>query len=369
MENPLNLSILENPEISIIGIGKLGLCFALNLERSGYKVCGMDIRESYVNALNSKTFSSPEPSVNEFLENSDFIFFTTDLKKALESDVIFICVDTPSTSEFRYDHSKIETIVGNIIDLGVAKKRKELVINSTTFPGFCEELAACLKPFNYHVSYNPEFIAQGTIMEDQINSEHVLIGEADEISGEKIARIYKKMCRINPVINRMSRTEAELTKLSVNCFLTTKISFANMIGDICERYNCEASTVLNAVGSDSRIGKKYLKPGFGFGGPCFPRDNRALARCADDVGVEALISIATDEMNDKHLEYQIESFVLKNKDKEKPVYFQTVTYKPESVSLEESQQLKFAVELKRLGYNVIITDDRPEVLEKLKDFF
>jgi UDP-glucose 6-dehydrogenase len=142
-----------------------------------------------------------------------------------------------------------------------------------------------------------------------------------------------------------------------------------MIGDISERYKCNSERILDAVGSDLRIGKKYLKPGFGFGGPCFPRDNRALARCANDVGVDALISLATDQMNERHLNYQVESFIKRNPDKNIPVYFDTVTYKPESVSLEESQQLKFALELKKLGYTVVVHDKRNEVVEKLKDFF
>jgi UDPglucose 6-dehydrogenase len=360
---------LKKSKISVIGIGKLGLCFALNLERAGFEVCGMDVREDYINSLNSKKFTSPEPLVDEFLKESENLVFTSDLKRAIESDIIFICVDTPSTPEYRYDHSKIESIIGSILDFGESENRKELVINSTTFPGFCEELAGCLSSFNYYVSYNPEFIAQGTIIHDQLNSDHVLIGEADELAGEKISFVYQKMCHSNPVINRMSRTEAEITKLSVNCFLTTKISFANMIGDISERYKCNSERILDAVGSDLRIGKKYLKPGFGFGGPCFPRDNRALARCANDVGVDALISLATDQMNEKHLNYQVESFIKRNPDKNIPVYFHTVTYKPESVSLEESQQLKFALELKKLGYTVVVHDKRNEVVEKLKDFF
>lgn len=169
----------------------------------------------------------------------------------------------------------------------------------------------------------------------------------------------------DPVYNRMSTTEAELTKLAVNCFLTTKISYANMVGDIATRLGCDPNRVLNAVGTDSRIGSKYIKPGFGFGGPCFPRDNRSLAKCGEEVGIDAVISKATDEMNWKHLDYQIEDFV-KNNDKSQPVLIDYVTYKKDSVLLEESQQLKFALKLKELGYTIKLLDERKEVLNQLK---
>ena len=165
----------------------------------------------------------------------------------------------------------------------------------------------------------------------------------------------------------MTRTEAELTKLSVNCFLTTKISYANMVGDIANRLGCDANKVLGAIGTDSRIGNKYLKPGFGFGGPCFPRDNRALAKCGSEVGIDAVISKATDEMNEKHLQYQVKDFIRNNPDRTKTIEIDFVTYKKESTLLEESQQLKFALALKELGYNINILDQREEVINQLKN--
>jgi UDPglucose 6-dehydrogenase len=165
----------------------------------------------------------------------------------------------------------------------------------------------------------------------------------------------------------MSVTEAELTKLSVNCFLTTKISYANMVGDICNRYGANPSKVLSAIGTDSRIGGKYLNYGYGFGGPCFPRDNRALSKCAEEVGVDAVISKATDVMNELHLEYQVQDFFTKNPNKDIPVEIEYVTYKKDSTSIEESQQLKFALELKNMGYNVKLKDQRPEVLNQIQN--
>lgn len=357
-----------NKNISIIGVGKLGLCLALNLERKGFNVLGVDISEEYVNTLNDKTYITSEPFVNEYLQSATNIKFTTNLNQALENDVLFIVVRTPSTLDWKYDHTDIENIANQLIKLGKQPRRKDLIINCTTFPGYCENLQAKLKPYNYYVSYNPEFIAQGSIIKDQLNCDNVLIGQADKFAGDLIQNIYQQMVETSPIYNRMSLTEAELTKLSVNCFLTTKITYANMIGDIANRLGCNADHILKAIGTDSRIGSKYLKPGFGFGGPCFPRDNRALVKCAEEVGINAIISKATDEMNEIHLQYQIEDFIRKNPNPEELiVYLDFVTYKEESTSIEESQQLKFAQKLKQLGYKIHLKDERPEVLMQIKD--
>jgi nucleotide sugar dehydrogenase len=352
--------------VSIIGVGKLGLCLSLNLERNGYSVIGVDISEQYISDLNNKKYKTLEPHVEDYLKSSKNVLFTSDLKKSLENDILFIVVQTPSTSDWQYDHSNIDKICDALISFGKQKTRKDLIINSTTFPQYCEKLHKKMVEYNYYVSYNPEFIAQGSIIKDQVNCDNVLIGECDTIAGDLIESIYNTMCESKPIINRMGLTEAELTKISVNCFLTTKISYANMIGDIADRLGCDSNKVLNAVGSDSRIGSKYLKPGFGFGGPCFPRDNRALSNCAMAVGVDAVISKATDDMNAKHLLYQIENFVKNNPNKDKEVEIEYVTYKKNSMILEESQQLKFAIELKNLGYKIKVMDNRDEVNQQLK---
>ena len=353
--------------ISVIGVGKLGLCLSLNLETKGYNVIGVDISEEYINQLNNKIYKSSEPLVEEYLKESKNIKFTTDLKESLINDILFIVVQTPSTIDWEYDHSRIDDICEKLMNLGVQKNRKDIIINSTTFPKYCEKLHNKLIKYNYYVSYNPEFIAQGSIIYDQINCDNVLIGECDEIAGDKIQNIYENLCESKPIINRMNLTEAELTKISVNCFLTTKISYANMIGDIAERLDCDSNKILTAVGSDSRIGNKYLKSGFGFGGPCFPRDNRALSNCANKVGIDAIISKATDIMNEKHLEYQVENFINKNKDKTKVIEIEYVTYKKNSIIIEESQQLKFALKLKELGYKIKILDNRNEVMNQIKN--
>lgn len=354
--------------LSILGTGKLGLCLGLNLERAGYNVTCYDINENYVNELTTKTYISAEPGVTDLIKQSNTISFTTDLSIALKNDIIYVVVNTPSTKDNKYDHTNIDAVITEIKKYGKRHRRTELVINCTTFPGYIDSIQQDLNNYNIYVSYNPEFIAQGTVLRDQQQPDSVVIGEADDHAGDLIEEINKKLCTNSPLIHRVSPVAGEIIKLAINCFLTTKISYANMIGDIAVRYGGNPDDILSAIGADSRIGSKYLKYGYGFGGPCFPRDNRALAKCAEEVGIDAIISKSTDIMNDNHLNYQVEEFI-KNNDKSQDVVFDFVTYKKESVILEESQQLKFALKLKELGYNIVIKDDRPEVLEQLKDLF
>jgi UDPglucose 6-dehydrogenase len=350
--------------ISVIGVGKLGLCFSLNLEKVGYRVDGYDINKEYLTELRNKTFISSEPGVTELLKNSKNLYLHNNLEKVLENNIIFVIVHTPSLPNGKYDHQYIEALKEKLISLGAQKDTKHLIINCTTFPGYCDELQKDLEDYNYTVSYNPEFIAQGTILKDQVNADTVLIGEANSHVGNVIQNIYMDHCVANPRYCRMSRISAEITKLSLNCFLTTKISFANMIGDISDKVGGEKDKILEAIGSDSRIGDKFLKWGYGYGGPCFPRDNRALNIFAEENDIDAQISRATDKMNELHLTYQIEEFMKNNPDKDKPVVFDYVTYKPQSTILEESQQLKFALTLQKLGYNVIV-NERNSVIKEL----
>jgi nucleotide sugar dehydrogenase len=350
--------------ISIIGVGKLGLCFALNLEKVGYRVDGYDINTEYLDELRNKTFVSSEPGVTELLKSSKNLYLYDNLEKVLINNIIFVIVHTPSLPNGKYDHQYIEALKEKLISLGVQKTTKHLVINCTTFPGYCDELQKDLNKYNYTVSYNPEFIAQGSILKDQVNADTVLIGEANSSVGNVIENIYIDHCTSNPRVCRMSRLSAEITKLSLNCFLTTKISFANMIGDISNKVGGETDKILEAIGSDSRIGNKYLRWGYGYGGPCFPRDNRALNIFANENNIDAQISRATDKMNELHLTYQVEEFVKNNPDKNKTVVFDYITYKPQSTILEESQQLKFALELQNLGYEVVV-NERESVIKEL----
>lgn len=352
-------------KIGVIGIGKLGICFALNAERKGYKVIGVDVSPSYVNAINSKTLKSTEPLVEDYLSASNHFKATTSINEIIENDIntIFIFVATPSLPDGSYNHNQIERVTDDLISVGKREKEIHLVIGCTTMPGYCQQLSEKMKPYNYTISYNPEFIAQGSIIKNQQYPDQVLIGEANEEVGNYIQSIYENLCENTPTFCRMDALSAEISKIATNCFLTTKISFANSIGDLAIQAGADKDKILKAIGADSRIGSKYLGYGFGFGGPCFPRDNRALGKFADDSEYELLISKATDEVNRRHLEFQFQDYLSKYSEDE-IIEFNGVSYKQGSILLDESQQLALAVKLAKSGRKVTI-QDKKEVIEQV----
>jgi len=355
-------------KVSVIGIGKLGLCFALTLEKSGYNVVGVDIVEDYVKSINDKRLVTSEPGVREHLRASKNFRATVDIREAVEhSDILFVVVATPSLSNGGYDHSQIDSVVEKLSSSGRQARTKHLIICATVMPGYTDKITERLKGEGFVASYNPEFIAQGSILRDQQSPDLVLIGEGNENIGDTLENIYNNICVNSPSIKRMSPLSAEICKISLNCFLTTKIAFANMIGDLAVTAGAQADKVLEAIGTDTRVGNKCLRYGFGYGGPCLPRDNRALMAYAEEKDVKVPISVASDESNFLHLKFQVEKF-LKDTDKEEDVIIEQVTYKPGTVILEESQELKFAVEIAEKGYKVIIRESK-EVIDNVRSLY
>lgn len=358
---------MEQQHIGILGIGKLGLCFGLNLERSGFKVIGVDIHEDYVATLNQKTFFSYEPEVNNLLQSAANFTATSHIQDVLipEIKVLFVMVATPSLPDGGYDHSQVERIAGALANFGKRQQTTHLVIGCTVMPGYTATLQQRLAEYNYTVSYNPEFIAQGSIIKNQLYPDQVLIGEGNEEAGDMLEAIYKRICLNEPRICRMDALSAEIAKLATNCLLTTKISFANSIGDLAVKNGADPAKILQAIGADSRIGEKYLQYGYGFGGPCFPRDNRALNLFAQQSGYQMLIGEATDNINKQHLNFQFNQLMQENLGE---YLFDEVTYKPGTVILEESQKLALAVKLAQAGKNVVIIE-KTVVIEELKQRF
>ncbi len=355
--------------IGILGIGRLGLCFALNLERSGYKVTGVDISEEYIEQLNAKTFFSYEPQVNDLLRASKNFTATTQIEKVTgtDFDLLFVMVATPSLPDGAYDHTQIDRVAAQLATLGKRERPVHLIIGATVMPGYCGQLQQKLAPYNYVVSYNPGFIAQGSIVQNQIYCDQILIGEANTDAGDRLEEIYKKMCRSNPAICRMKPLSAEICKVATNCFLTTKISFANSIGDLAIKAGAEPDKILAAIGADSRIGEKFLNYGFGFGGPCLPRDNRALNFFANHSGYNLLLSEATDKANAQHLQFQFDQYMRQHEEGE-TIVMEEVVYKKGTVYLDESQQLALALKLAGAGRKVLIREKQP-VIDELKRLY
>ena len=244
------------------------------------------------------------------------------------------------------------------------KKGHIFVSSSTTTPGavdgvlipMLEEETGWKCGSEFHVCYNPEFIALGNVINGLLEPDLVLIGEGDSESGAALEALYRKYNRNKPHIARMSIISAELTKISVNSYITMKISFTNQLRMIAEQFpKADINTILDAIGTDTRIGKKYLSAGLSFGGPCFPRDNRLLAYAARQVGLQAPLAEASDKTN------ELTKLRLAEKAKELmppggTVLVLGVSYKPDTYITEESAGLHLAQEMKRQGYRVLIHD-------------
>ncbi len=364
------LTVQARDSITVIGIGRLGLCTALCFEKAGYNVLGIDLNPAYITSLNNKTFRSFEPQVNELLQSGTHFKASGSLDEGLEfSDVYYIMVDTPSIPHKEaYDHKNINRVLSEINKRKVANKH--IVIGCTVFPGYIRTTGRNLIKdcINTTLSYSPEFIAQGNIIHGLQHPDIVLIGEGSKEAGDAIEELYHKICSNNPHICRMSPDSAEITKLAVNCFITTKIAYANMVGDIADKTpGANKCAILDAIGGDNRIGPLCLKPGYGFGGPCFPRDNRALGSYAQTVGIEPLIPQATDASNSLHAQFMTNQFLDENLD---TYFFEKVTYKDECnvPIIDESQKLVVAATLAKAGKKVVIIDTEPVIKEVQKTF-
>jgi UDP-glucose 6-dehydrogenase len=232
--------------ITVLGIGRLGLGLALLIEKAGYNVLGIDINEEYINKLNNKTFKTKEPEYEKLLINSKNFRASLDLEEGLEhSDIIFIMVQTPNSGGNKfYDHSIVSNLLEKINEKKVENKHLLSDCKNTT------------------LSYNPEFIAQGEIIKGFLNPDMILIGTNSDDLGEILRKIYSKIVKTQPKYCIISPLEAEITKITINGFITTKLSFANMISDVCDIIGANKEKVLDSIGSDSRIGNKYFRPGY-----------------------------------------------------------------------------------------------------------
>ena len=355
-------------KVGVIGAGRLGICFALLLEQSGYEVVASDVREDYVKSLQERTIDTHEPGVQELLSTANNITFKTgNLEVIEECDILYTLVATPSLPDGSYDISAIWRVVSDIQQADFDVSGKSFVVGCTTNPGDCALFQKELAPYGIDVFYNPEFIAQGSIIKDLQNADMVLIGGRGNHLYE-LNDIYTKIQVTDPHVYNMSTTAAELVKLAVNCFLTTKISYANMVGEVMSLAGLddEISHVLNAIGADTRVGSKYLKYGYGFGGPCLPRDNRSFAAYAKKLGLEYNLGKTTDDFNSEHARF-LQNYFIKKNERNLPFWFQSIAYKEGTDILTESQQYRLCIDLLDAGYKVYVHESRT-ILDQVEDY-
>jgi UDPglucose 6-dehydrogenase len=353
-------------KLSIIGLGKLGAPMAAVMAHKGHMVVGVDVNPAFVSALNEGCAPVVEPGLAEMIQaNRERLSATENYRDAvLATEATFIIVPTPSREDGRFS---MHIVLDAAEKIGKALREKDwhlVVLSSTVMPG---STAACLVPaleahsgkrcgLDFGVCYNPEFIALGSVIHDMLHPDMILIGESDERSGKMLEDLYTHVCESNPRINRMNYVNAELTKLSVNTFVTTKISYANMLAEVCETLpGGDVDTVTRAIGCDSRIGQKYLRGAMGYGGPCFPRDNVAFSALARMNGVPALLAEATDQLNRRQAP-RLAELVRSRLPAYGTVGILGLSYKPNTGVIEESQGLHLAQCLLSTGTAVIVYD-------------
>lgn len=357
----------EKPAISIVGLGKLGAPMVACFASSGYKVIGVDNKEDVIRCVNSGKAPSFEPGMDSlFRIYQKSIRATDDYNEALaNTSITFIVVPTPSDEKGGFS---LEYVIPSCKEIGKALEEKHsyhlVVLTSTVLPGSTEKR---LKPIleeaskkkcndEFGLCYNPEFIALGNVIHDFLNPDFVLVGESDKKAGDILESLYREVCDSHPPITRMNFVNAELAKLAVNTYVTTKITFANTLARICERIpDANVDVVTSAIGQDERIGNKYLKGSIGYGGPCFPRDNLAFSHLAKIAGVASTLASETDRINREQIDYLLELVRSKTLDGD-VIGILGLSYKPDTYVVEESQGLLLSKELIDRGYKVCAYD-------------
>jgi UDPglucose 6-dehydrogenase len=357
-------------KLGLIGIDEVGLSFGLLCEKNGHTVLVSDNREDYVYNLNQKICITNEPLIQSMLfDSKNFSATTKNFELIKNSDIIFIFAPTPSNIDGNYDTTKVFDIISEFYSLSsqdVFLYYKKVVICSTTNPGEVEQIQQRLNMFNIQVAYNPFFTNKGEIVKDIQNHEMILIGgEYQELINELVhLQIDLKKVIVN--VYSMSSKAAELTKISINSFLSAKITYANMLGEVITKSGIEdeVNMVLSAIGGNSGIGNKHMKYGFGFGGPSMNGDTKALKHFVDTVGVNSDLISSINESNKNHIIFLKEHYIKKNPSKEIPFIMSHITHKKGTNVLEESQQFQMCVELLNEGYSVNVIETT-EVANKL----
>ena len=334
--------------ISVFGIGKLGFPIVACFASKGFRVTGYDVNPETIQAVNERKPRIFEPGLAELLKKSGELSATDDYKYAVEnSEATFIVVPTPSLPDGSFA-TKYAEAAAEQIAAGIKNKKTYhlVVLTSTVLPGATESRIKTLLEKtsgkkcgrDFGLCYSPEFIALGSVIRNFLNPDVILIGESDTKAGKLLEEIYESVCENKPPIVRTSIQNAELAKISLNAYVTMKISFANTISELCERIpGGDAEAVSRILGFDSRIGRKYLSGALAYGGPCFPRDNKAFSFFAKTLGSEARLAEATDKEN-RHQNERIVSIVRQktNPIRGKKIAILGLTYKPNTDVVEEA---------------------------------
>ncbi len=352
-------------KITVVGSGYVGLVTATCLADTGNHVVGLDIDPEKVERLSKGISTIYEPGLQELLADNlsaGRLSFTTDFDRAIEHGrVIFITVGTPPRSDGSADTSAIEAICRHIAE--AMAEPKTVVIKSTVPVGTCDRMEKAMLAITRHpltVASNPEFLKEGTAVDDFLRPDRVVIGAEDNETASLIRELYLPFVRNQKPILIMPRSASEMTKYAANCYLAARISFINEIANICEHCGVNVEDVRTGIGTDSRIGFHFLYPGAGYGGSCFPKDVQALAFMADTVGTRSELLKAVHDVNLRQRELLFAKIVRRFGESLTGRAFAIwgVTFKPKTDDLREAPAVRLIDRLLDAGAIVRAHDPR-----------
>lgn len=357
--------------ISIVGLGYVGLCTGVCLAARDFTVYGLDSDETRIESLRKGVPPIFEPNLGKYLKRAmkaKRFRVGTDYDTAVaESGFTFISVGTPSQEDGRIDLAQAKSACHEIGRALAQKAESHLVVvRSTVVPTTTEKV---LKPIieaesgkacgsGWGLCVNPEFLKEGSAIDDTLKPDRVVIGEFDQKSGTQLLSLYRAFIGKGPKILRMNLTNAELVKYCSNSFLAMKISFSNMVANLCQATpSTDVATVCEGVGLDSRIGTAFLRAGLGYGGSCLPKDLKALSKLAEDYGVDMPLLSSTISINEKQpLKALLMGEKLVGNLSGKRVAILGLAFKPNTDDLREASSIVLVRELIRRGAHVTAYD-------------
>ena len=357
--------------ITVVGTGYVGLVTGTCFAETGNNVTCVDIDQNKVTKLSSGQITIYEPGLEKiFLRNlnDQRLVFTTDLAEAIQvADIIFLALPTPPGADGSAD---LKYILGVADYLGEILTRYTVIVNKSTVPvGTAEKVRAAIRQNytgDFDVVSNPEFLREGVAVDDFMKPDRVVVGTTSERAIHVMTELYAPYVRQgNPVIF-MDESSAELTKYAANSFLATKISFMNEISQLCERLGADVNMVRRGIGSDERIGKRFLFPGIGYGGSCFPKDVQALIKSAQEVDYDFAILEAVEKVNaiqKMHLVEKMKAFY-KGDLQGKHFALWGLAFKPNTDDIREAPALSIISALQSLGATITAYD--PEAMPAVR---
>lgn len=357
--------------IAVIGTGYVGLVTGTCLAETGNNVVCVDINKEKVKKMQEGIVPIYEPHLDVLFHrniNAGRLIFTTDIEEAIEkAQIIFLALPTPPGEDGSAD---LSYVLGVADQLGKILKGYKVIVDKSTVPvGTSEKVHLAIAKnckFDFDVVSNPEFLREGFAVDDFMKPDRVVIGCSSERAKKIMEELYKPFVRQGNPIVFMDERSAELTKYAANAFLATKITFMNEIANLCERVGADVDMIRMGIGSDPRIGKRFLFPGIGYGGSCFPKDVQALSKSAAEVKYNFQILDAVMDVNEKQkaiMMPKIKAFFKENL-KGKKIALWGLAFKPDTDDIREAPALYIIDLLLKEGASITAYD--PEAMENVK---